>query len=355
MQHNRPNYIPDLDGLRGIAALLVLWQHLPREPLGQVLTVCSIVLQPGYLGIDLFFVLSGFLITRLLMADRGRKGSLFRFLVRRSLRIFPIYYLTLLILLAIEPGQYLGWSAIYVSNFVFAVDLTQNPMRHSWSLAVEEHFYIFWPFFVHAFSTERLRFVCFWLMGIAIALAMIAIVSVTAPPDPSDLIYRCTCFRMLSLVAGAIFALEEKRIIANAVRMRGVIILLIVGAVLLVGGFRFLLLAESLGYDFLPAAKLVGFTMLSTGVILWVIIGQDSNSPIRRLLRGRPLVQVGRVSYGLYLYHYPVFYFFGFRDLNAAPPSITKLLVALAVTVLITVASYRFIEVPILRLKERFK
>jgi len=355
MKQSHPNYIPELDGLRGIAALLVLWEHLPREPLGQLLTRCSIILQPGYLGVDLFFVLSGFLITRLLIADRGRKGSLPRFLIRRSLRIFPIYYLTLLVLLAVEPGRYLAWCAIYVSNFVFAIDLTANPMRHTWSLAVEEHFYIFWPFFVHAFLTERLRLACFWLMGIAIALATATIVFVEAPPSPNDLILRCTCFRILSLVAGALLAIEEKRIIAQGKRFRWIAALLIGLAVLLVGGFRFLPLAESLGYEFLPVAKLVGFSMLCTGIILWTVIGQNSHSPIRLLLRGKILGQVGRVSYGLYLYHFPVFYFFGFRDFDAAPPTIGKLAMALAVTIFVTFASYHFIEAPILRLKDRFR
>ena len=355
MRHDHPNYVRELDGIRGIAILLVLWSHLPREPLGQLLTVCSFAVQPGYLGVDLFFVLSGFLITRLLLSGRGQKGSLVRFLIRRSLRIFPIYYLTLLVIFAVEPGRYLAWCAIYASNFAFAFDLTANPMRHSWSLCVEEHFYLFWPFFVAVISPERLRLACLWLMGSAVALATVAVVFVDIPTSSGDLIYRGTCFRMLSLVAGALLAVEEKCIVAGAARWRARIMWLILGAVFLVGGFRFLPVAQTIGYDFLPVVKLVGFSMLSTAIILWCIIGQNSHSMFGRCLRGRALGQVGRVSYGLYLYHFPVFYFFGFRDFDAAAPSLVEVSAALAVTVLITVVSYLLVEAPILKLKDSFK
>src|SRR5882672_2186860 len=124
---------------------MVLWSHVPVASTPGVVRLLRSAFNPGYLGVDLFFVLSGFLITRILLADRENERPLRFFLARRALRIFPIYYLLLAVLLLAKPGQYLAWCAIYLSNFHFMFDKTPNPLPHTWSLAIEEHFYLIWP------------------------------------------------------------------------------------------------------------------------------------------------------------------------------------------------------------------
>lgn len=109
----RLDYLPALDGLRAIAALLVLWAHFP--PLqsailsGLLLTKNKVHLFPGYIGVDIFFVLSGFLITRILLNNKLSAVSLVRFFVRRSLRIFPIYFLILIVLEFVTPAVNYFW------------------------------------------------------------------------------------------------------------------------------------------------------------------------------------------------------------------------------------------------------
>ena len=114
--------------------------------------------QAGYLGVDTFFVLSGFFITRILRFEKSAGLPLSNFLVRRLLRIFPIYYLTLAVVWIAHPGSELPWCAAYLSNFRFAfVDHGGGWLSHTWSLAIEEHFYLLWPLCVYGCSDRTAR------------------------------------------------------------------------------------------------------------------------------------------------------------------------------------------------------
>ncbi len=141
----RKDFIPELDGLRGIAVLMVLWVHLPMDSLGETIEGLRQAVVPGGVGVDLFFVLSGFLITRILLVDREQGRSLRNFLIRRFLRIFPIYYLLLAILAAWMSWEEIVACATYTSNYLFLFKSRTSLLEHTWSLAVEEHFYLLWP------------------------------------------------------------------------------------------------------------------------------------------------------------------------------------------------------------------
>jgi len=164
--------LPELDGVRGIAVLMVIvfhafWfnQFYFGESVKEVMRFAIL----GQTGVDLFFVLSGFLITRILLATKGKKYQIRNFYIRRLLRIFPLYYMCLIIFFLVIPllsNDFSGinnifsfhfWSYIlYLQGFTFTFLNQFNGPVHFWSLAVEEHFYIFWPFFVLFFSVSGL-------------------------------------------------------------------------------------------------------------------------------------------------------------------------------------------------------
>ena len=178
MQYNR-----NLDGLRAVAVLMVMWSHFPvieGSVLSGYLSSFGDIFGVGYLGVDIFFVLSGFLITSILLIEKkeSKKVDFKFFYLKRSLRIFPIYFLTLLFCyLFIGPVNYDIYSALfYVSNFYFVFDEAGGPLRHTWSLAVEEQFYIVWPLIVLFFSTRSLERIClFWIPGIVFVFSLYAL------------------------------------------------------------------------------------------------------------------------------------------------------------------------------------
>jgi peptidoglycan/LPS O-acetylase OafA/YrhL len=171
MESTKPNHLPALDGVRGIAVLMVMFFHycqandfFPEQPALKVLSKLSVV---GQTGVDLFFVLSGFLITRILVHEKNKPGTFFKaFFARRVLRIFPLYYgflvfiyflIPILTCSEIVPFSKQIWFWSYLQNFVYTFPIVpfEGP-NHLWSLAVEEHFYLVWPFLVYFLETTNL-------------------------------------------------------------------------------------------------------------------------------------------------------------------------------------------------------
>ena len=163
-------HYPALDGLRGMAAMLIVWHHfLQLTPAhGRVLSLLSIWLEFTWIGVDLFFVLSGFLITGILADAKGKKNFFRTFYGRRVLRIFPLYYATLIVVLLVLPAiglhtgispesQFSYWT--YTSNFYFAThEWNANYLSHLWTLAIEEQYYFLWPLVIFLVrDLERLR------------------------------------------------------------------------------------------------------------------------------------------------------------------------------------------------------
>src|SRR5262249_44746682 len=136
------SWLPILDGLRAVAVLLVLWAHVAPDLPGYpaALAAARALIDPGSLGVDLFFVLSGFLITRILLAERASGHAVGWFLLRRALRILPAYWLLLGLMWCLRPGPEMPWCALYLANFWFIAHDVWSPLKHTWSLSVEEHF-----------------------------------------------------------------------------------------------------------------------------------------------------------------------------------------------------------------------
>src|SRR5713226_2623392 len=210
--------VAELDGIRGIAILLVLASHfgVPACPPGILWDTLGF----GWVGVDLFFVLSGFLITGILLDSKGRTDYFQRFYLRRVFRILPIYYAFVILFFHIVPliahvtGRLAtfeygrgdeAWYWIYLFNWRDTV-LQNTHLRHLWSLAIEEQFYIVWPLVVYLVPTRALKYVCVALAVLSPALRIAA----AHEGIVKYFLYRTTPFRLEGLALGALLALAAR-------------------------------------------------------------------------------------------------------------------------------------------------
>jgi len=359
----RKDYIPELDGLRGIAVLLVLWVHLPTDVMGETLHRFQKAVLPGNVGVDLFFVLSGFLITRILLVDRGAGRPLGHFLMRRFLRIFPIYYLLLGLLAIRMQWREILACATYTSNYLFLFKSQTSLLEHSWSLAIEEHFYLLWPPVVLFLVPRISRRVLLWGVFPLSALTLAAVLGwgdwETRSDFLEELLGRGSTSRFGSLGLGALQAYHEAW-----VRRGGW------GPLLFAGGcfsLAFLLSGVGLGVSGLgefpsdlpliggDGARLRAATLqvripaMSLGVVVLAVAHSTRALPWSVLWRSPPLRGIGRISYGLYLYHFPIFQ----GLLGGAGGG--RVLLALGSSFAAAGLSFWIIERPIMKLSARFR
>ncbi|MGO9132776.1 MAG: acyltransferase family protein [Methylovirgula sp.] len=357
--YERVSFLPHLDGLRALAVILVLISHFPyiagshlSKDVWQIVQIG----RTGYIGVDLFFVLSGFLITRLLLRERVETGSisLTAFYTRRMLRIFPIYYLCVFVTaLAFPPDHGATLSlAAYVFNYYHPLHPAPYPMEHAWSLAVEEQFYLLWPTILVIIPLAWGRRVTGILIP-AVALAAAITLSAILKPDlAAAFIYSGLPTRMLSLSLGAYIAFRE----ADHAPLQSYAYSGLVTAGLLALGLdglgRALGLIPSGGWYWCVA--LAGFALIGYGALAYLAF--QPAVWVKRLLSWPPLAYIGRISYGIYLYHLIILFAFRINPARAdgvgAP--VWKIAAALALTLVVSALSHAFIERPFLELKARF-
>jgi peptidoglycan/LPS O-acetylase OafA/YrhL len=329
----RLGYVPALDGLRGIAIALVVANHFYGYPPG------------GLVGVDLFFVLSGFLITSLILDERAARGavSIKDFYMRRARRLFPALGAMLIAyVLVVEAADHNGFKTaalggLYFGNVVQAFNLApvrHSPLLHLWSLAEEEQFYLLWPWLLLLIA--RSRHVLRWLVAL-LALMVAYKVTLTVGTHPSWVrLYFGPDTHAEGLVCGALLAVVRVRRGGLNVRewfgKLGVVALAfgVIFGRQSVNWVSFGLPLFELGLIFLIAAS-VGDTALAKG------------------LQKRPLVGLGKISYSLYLWHPPVWF-----ALVAVVPLSRHATAPLAISLSLLVAwlSYRYIEQPFRRRRD---
>ncbi len=338
----RLGYRPALDGFRGVSILAVMLYHTG-------------IVSGGFLGVDMFFVLSGFLITTLLLEELATTGHVaFRaFYIRRALRLLP----ALAPVVVIAGGAMIAWDPsfgtvgfvlsviFYTANWAIVYGLPQGVLGHAWSLAIEEQFYAIWPPLVLLLvRVIRRRWV---LLLVTVAAAGLAVayrftimttqagmariyVGLDAHADPV----------LIGCALGILCASDLFRRTRRAVAVWNV--LGVLSGIALLS----LLVRSRFPVDYVLAGASTTAAIASAFVILAALL---PGSPCGDLLRWAPLTWLGRRSYALYLWHYPVFYAAGPLWKPEAHPAAA--LLAWLVTFALAAASFRYIEQPVLNLK----
>jgi peptidoglycan/LPS O-acetylase OafA/YrhL len=354
-------YLPQLDGLRAIAVMLVLWVHFPyveNSVLSKAFWAVGQAVRAGYIGVDLFFVLSGFLITRILLSERERTGRItfHVFYTKRALRIFPIYYLCIAVyaLTFASDRSSLLSLLTYTFNYYHPFHPDPNALEHTWSLAVEEQFYLVWPFLVATIPPAWGRTITrFAIPAVSMLIAVLLALNLDSTLA-GNLIYMSGPTRMMSLSLGA--ALAYREVYTDAPVCWPSYLEIGAGVALLTCDYvgRALEIIPSGGVYWCFA--LLGYAMVSVGTVSLLIYSRDSLAAgMRVVLTLKPLRYIGRISYGLYLYHYLILYLLDIPQYKIVSTGTTTalLLTALAITFATAAASFRFLETPLLSIKDR--
>lgn len=351
-----------LDGIRGLAALLVLFHHAFHIPLVQgemsgLTRLVSEITKGGWLGVDLFFVLSGFLITGILLDQRCEHHYFRNFYARRVLRIVPLYFLALLVLLIFyqHSGSFVLLGSLYLTNFaaLFGVPMLFGPL---WSLSVEEHFYLLWPGLVRWLNRRNL-----WLIvsGIIVLSPLARLLSF----EPATVmnIYFFSWFRFDGLAWGALLALLMRSDWFTWPRIkRTAVVAISTGVVIVIAGLPFGILSRErlIGSVLLYSAM----QMIFAGTIAIALLPQETR--LATLLTWRPLTWCGKVSYCFYLVHvfcfHTVNWLFAKANLDPAATigrlaDVTlRAVIGTVAAFIIAALSWRYLESPVLSLKRHF-
>ena len=365
---------PALDGIRALAVTLVFADHFGGGSHGGgMLRIINVARQRGWVGVDLFFVLSGFLITGILYDTRSDSHYFRRFFARRSVRIFPVFYLVAAVLLLLTPIFRYQWHwlqltfLIYMGNFfgnanfgLYTITSATHPsatatIGHFWSLCVEEQFYLLWPVAVW-FIRDRLRLL--WTaLGISLlALALrVAMLTHFSPDFSETWIVRTLPFRMDTLLIGAILAIVLRGPEADKWQRSGKWIFLAATAAVLA------IFAESPAYDS-PWLLSIGLTFTALASAGLICVTLRPASAAFQLFCFKPFRILGKYSYGFYIYHL-LFRFAwihlltvaGARLHSIALAGMVELTAAFVTTFAVSKLSYDLFEVKFLRLKRHFE
>ncbi|MDI6027042.1 acyltransferase family protein [Corticibacterium sp. UT-5YL-CI-8] len=334
------NYRPEIDGLRTISVMAVLLYHYGIGPL-----------PGGFVGVDVFFVISGYLITSIISAEmRTGKFSLWGFYDRRVRRILPASLLTIVVTgiagyFILLPSDYaaFGWSAVAsafgLANFHFlwnsggyfdsAADLM--PLLHMWSLGVEEQFYVFWPLILWAVFTasKGSARAAVAVLAVIIAVSFGASVYLTHTDQPVAFYMLHTRAWELALGAILVFAPRiSNRIAGEAASVTGLV--LILGAIFL--------LSSKMPFPGVNAL----YPCIGAALIIW----PKAAAPFAEWpLRTRPFTAIGLISFSLYLWHWPVLVLYRQLGIGDMPPVLDRVLLA-ALAFGLAIATYRYVETP---------
>jgi len=294
-------HIPVLDGVRAIAVLMVIAFHFWMVIGNRPWTLVGRAASWGTTGVDLFFVLSGFLITGILLDTKGSEHSLRNFYLRRAVRIFPLYYATLIGFYLVAPlvglDQWAPWSKsiwylVYVQNIVlsFAPSMLSGPL-HFWSLAVEEQYYLLWPLLVMRLDRTKLLWVTAGAIGAGIISRILFF--------PSDAMVYLTICRIDGLAMGSALAILAR---GPSGGLKRYVPWAKAGFWALALGMPAVFLVFH-GDDRVTRVLKTTFVSLLYTVCLALALEQRVGGLVQRLLSSKFMGSIGRYSYGMYVFH----------------------------------------------------
>lgn len=365
---NLKGHVPALDAIRGLAIVLVTGYRFWCQPAGDGSAVDGLtnVFSLGQRGVDLFFVLSGFLITGILFDARSKPHYFRNFYMRRTLRIFPLYYAVLTVTLVLLPlvgistlrlfpeaHQEQAWLWLYGANVLQSIrgEWCLGGFNHFWSLAVEEHFYLFWPLVIYCCSRRTAMIACGSVVGIAALTRVLWLVG-----GGNDVAAETfTLLRMDALAMGGLLAL--------AIRGPGGVKALYPWALATVVLLGTILFPISLGHKRLLAIPELLFAAFFAGVILLALTASKAgcwgklwHSPLLRFF--------GKYSYGMYVFQnllIPIVAGWLSVDIlashlgNQLLAKVTYLALMSALTIVAAIASWHLFEKHVLKLKHWFE
>ncbi|HMS27051.1 MAG TPA: acyltransferase family protein [Burkholderiaceae bacterium] len=342
---NHPKYRPDIDGLRAIAVLSVLGFHaFPAQ------------FKAGFIGVDIFFVISGFLISSIIFENLNRGSfSFLEFYGRRIKRIFPALILVLLASFTVawfalfadefeQLGKHMAAGAAFVSNFAlwqeagyFDNAAETKPLLHLWSLAIEEQFYIFWPLLVWATWKRKWLFITtlitLLLVSFGVSTLMVRVDRAAAFFFPGSRIWELLIGVVLAYLTTQVENLTHHKFQLNHTHRQ---VLSTLGALLL--AFAFYRIDKSRPYpgSWALFPVLGTFCLMAAGPRAWFN---------QHVLANRALVGIGLISYPLYLWHWPLLTFA--RIVESETPAVQFRIAALLLSAVLAWLTYRFLEKPI--------
>jgi peptidoglycan/LPS O-acetylase OafA/YrhL len=367
--------IPALDGVRGLAILAVLAHQLCIDGFHArgASKLVLFPLQAGWVGVQLFFVLSGFLITGVLVDTRRAQNYWSSFFMRRALRIFPLYYVLLVATFVVAPRlvalsaatlaehHHAAWYWLYVSNWMGLAHVESiTTLGHCWSLSVEEQFYLLWPLAVRALADRGLARLC---VGVAVASLLLRVGIRLGGANP-ELAYALTPSRADALTLGALAAIVVRhddwraRITPHLGRLlAGSVALLVVTAALGGGLSRTNPITQTAGYTLLAVASAL--------LILRVTIDTAQGPGWLVAALSSPLLRrFGKHSYAIYVVHLPLHILFVHAVIAPRLGAMSQgmflgvqlayMIVATFALLLLGIISYRILEQPFLDLKRFF-
>ncbi len=369
----RGGHLLPLDGVRGLAILIVVVHNaawIAGESHDFLMKLTTAITATGWLGVSLFFTLSGFLITGILLDTKHKPTYFESFYLRRTLRIFPLYYAVIAFTVLVAPllawspewiasvyrTQWLYW--LYITNWFLPFGSLIFGLSTFWSLAVEEQFYLLWPLVVRHMTSRRLALLCLVVMAVTPVIRW----ALRAAGLPADVNYFWTITRWDALFAGALVAilLREERGVHILRRWQGRVAALAGTALIVLVGLQHGFHSDGMGTQVIGQSLIA---ILSACLIAYAVEeGPHASRRLQGCLSLGALRTLGKYSYAMYVFHFPIHmlltpYAEAWVQGADTPARFARVALYVSTILVLSLAmaliSWRLIEKPFLDLKDK--